>query len=138
MQANVTTNIAKTLFTQPVNMPVLAFILDVVYWVVPNKTQYLQNKFMTLAFPMLVRVMHNWFPLGSRSLTGSLGNSPGQPSICLQCRHVGFYQFSNGMTIWPYLLTHLMTHEKSNTRFEQSCSHLRVNIRKMVWFRILT
>ena len=34
-----------------------------------------------LAFLWLVRKMHNWFPLGSRSPTGSLGNSPCQSAF---------------------------------------------------------
>ena len=61
---------------------------------------------MALALPRLVRKMQNWFLLGSRSPMCSLGNSPYQSAfdVCMLI----FYQFSNGVIIWPvYSFLHL-------------------------------
>lgn len=74
---------------------------------------------MTLALPRLVRKIHNWFPLGPRSLTVNLGNS-----FCHSSFNVGnavFDQFSNGLisVFVPSLGIDVITHMDALTRFTQ-------------------
>ena len=52
------------------------------------------------------------FPWAQVPTKAALETALANLAICLDCGHACFYQFSNGITIWPqYLFTHLMTCE---------------------------